>query len=79
MTDAIDECVREIVDIADGSGDEAWRRSQAQGCIESFVRGRPQAVNDLKDALTIAAGKAETSQLAKRLLADMRAHVQAVR
>ena len=75
MTSLISECIGDIISIADGNGDDAWKLENANACADVLLSSRPQVADDFKDRLTIEAGSKRHSQAASRLLAEVRAHL----
>jgi hypothetical protein len=75
MTSVISECIGDIISIADGDGDDAWKLENANACADVLVSSRPQVADDFKDRLTIEAESKRHSQAASHLLAEVRAHL----
>lgn len=75
MTDFIVECIDDIISIADGDGDDAWKLENANACADVLVTSRPQVAAAFKDRLTIEAESKRLSQAASHLLAEVRAHL----
>jgi hypothetical protein len=42
MTNFISECIGDIISIADGDGDDAWKLENANACADVLVSSRPQ-------------------------------------
>jgi hypothetical protein len=75
MTNFISECIGDIISIADGDGDDAWKLENANACADVLVSSRPQVADDFKDRLTIEAESKRHSQAASHLLAEVRAYL----
>jgi hypothetical protein len=75
MTNFISECIGDIISIADGDGDDAWKLENANACADVLVTSRPQVADDFKDRLTIEAESKRHSQAASYLLAEVHAHL----
>ena len=75
MTNLISECIGDIISIADGNGDDAWKLENANACADVLLSSRPQVADDFKDRLTIEAESKRYSQAANHLLAEVRAHL----
>jgi hypothetical protein len=73
MTNFISDCIGDIISIADGDGDDAWKLENANACADVLVSSRPQVADDFKDRLTIEAESKRHSQAASHLLAKVRA------
>ena len=63
MTNLISECIGDIISIADGNGDDAWKLENANACADVLLSSRPQVADDFKDRLTIEANRNATLRL----------------